>query len=190
MTRVPRNVPLRPRDQPFWQSRMRSSLQGYLTAICCIAISAGMLIAYELLGIIFAAINCVVFVILLRMFLRRRAFAITIGLLYIACWGLTVVESRSVRDDALSKLAASLDGLSQVPTHPVRFGVDPVVLNRPEQLDAPWYYVGSASVPCPFVIVFDHAMMTETWGRGGRMYLISVCGYSWYAWDVGRWVHC
>ena len=143
---------------------------------------------YGLYGILFAASNCGIIVLCSTLHLRRRALATAFGLLYVAFWAQTIAASASVRDDAMSKLQESFSVTTERTV--ARFDVDPVALNTPQQLQWPWYHVGDASVPCPFVIVFDHATMTETFGYGGRAHVLSIFGDTWTIVERPNWIRC
>jgi len=169
---------------------MRFTLRTFLILSGCVAVFVGMLTLYGVHGVLFAAINCGVVVGCLTLFSRRRALSAVCGLLYVALWCSTVVASASVRDDTISKLQKSLSSTVVPERNVAQFDVDPVALNTQEQVQWPWFYVGNASVPCPFVIVLDHATMTETFGYGGRAHLLSIFGYTWNFAERPNWIRC
>lgn len=141
-------------------------------------------------GLLFAAINCGAIGICSMLFSRRRAVATAVGLLYVTAWLITVASSESVREEAVSRCRESLTAATPTQREVTQFHHDPVKRNTPEQGQWPWFHIGDASVPCPFVVVFDHATMTETYGYGGRAHLLWILGYTWNLSDSPRWVHC
>ncbi|GAA5504579.1 hypothetical protein Rcae01_00018 [Novipirellula caenicola] len=169
---------------------MRFTLRALLISGGCVAVVISMLTMYGVHGILFAAINCSVAVGCLTLFSRRRALSAVCGLLYVALWCSTVVGSASVRNDAISRLQKSLLPTAVPERNVAQFDIDPVALNTQEQVQWPWFHVGAASVPCPFVIVLDHATMTETFGYSGRAHLLWIFGYTWNFAERPNWIRC
>jgi hypothetical protein len=46
----------------------------------------------------------------------------------------------------------------------------------------PWFFVGRASAPCPFVVAVDYSYLRgELDGEGGRAYFLWCFGYKYFA---------
>ncbi|QDV25939.1 hypothetical protein [Aureliella helgolandensis] len=163
---------------------MSITLRTLLLSTFCIAAVLAAVASAGFFGLVYALINLSVIASCYRLLENRRTTAIACAFGYALVWATTFAHSRNVSEATLTRMTTSL---SESEGAVRQLSIDPVALNRPEQLNSPWCYVGQPSVPCPLVCVFDYAWMTDTVGYGGRAHLILFVGYTWKLTDQPRW---
>ena len=122
-----------------------------------------------------AALNLPRAIEIRRRFRRRRFVAailcltIALGWLLSATWGVNDVTSWAHR---ASQAIEAPDRDLQ------RLDFDPDVRPHPYGKRVPWYYVGNASSPCPFVVAIDCAhQVGPTAGQRSRYYVLWLFGF-------------
>lgn len=173
-------------DRPI---ESRFSLRSFLLTSIGVAIVVAMVLMEGVIGIAFSLIH-LSFAAAMRVSMRRNAYAaVALATTYLTLWIVTALTSHTLQSELAGKMGATLAAAS--PNRAVnRFDFDPVELNRPEQLDDPWFYVGGPAVPCPLVVACDHAVKTEGPGVAHRSYWLSVFGFRCLIYEDPKWIWC
>jgi hypothetical protein len=105
---------------------------------------------------------------------------IAVGWIFTATWG--VRDVTAYFDDA----ASGLDGPDR---HVQRLYLDPDIRPYPAKRQMPWYFVGNASSPCPFVVAIDAAYQVALLaGQRTRYYVFWFSGIKVPIYDQTAWV--
>jgi hypothetical protein len=166
---------------------MRFSLFSFFVCLTLVTAVMGMILQYELLGLLllFPHVAVATIVLILLRSERRVAGCVAAGV-YAGCWVITGVFGipavATVIEDRLTNRTAG----SPV-YHRVDYDLE-MHMHSPS-VEMPWYYIRNGTTPLPFMVAVDYGVQhAPTAGGGGKVYFFWFFGYRCVLMEQLHWV--